>query len=367
MPGAPHFAGPNQPARRSFEIREVVVDGANVPVSTRDISTMPFCVIVEFSLTNAEMPGDILVVTPLSGHFPILLRDLIVGLIPHYQVLVTDWVNPRHVGIEHGLFGLETNISCVVQAMRQLRPGSIVAAVCQAGVPALAATAVVSSTHDGHAPGALILIGAPIDPLANPTGVAELVKAWPLSFVERTLTEAVPQEFAGQGRRVYPAHFRLMSLWTYMARSIATGGEMLDKALYDDGSDPHGFPFLDLYTSIMDLDARFFLENAASLYRDCTLSAGTMRFEGNLVKLREISETRLLTIEGEWDDIAAPGQSSAAHRLCTQLPPSAQRSRIIARSGHISLFHGDTFRHAVLPEILAFSAACCGGATPAAA
>ena len=349
------FAGPNQPARRSFDILDVTIDGQQTPVSTRDVLTMPFCVMVEFVRTDIDVSREILVVAPLSGQFPIMLRDFIVGLLPWFRVYVTDWINVRHVGIEQGHFGLETNIDCVLQIMTRLKPGSTVVALCQAGVPALAATAVLAATHNQQAPRTVVLIAAPIDPLANPTRVAQLLRAQSLTWMQHVLTTTVPEHFEGRGRRVYPADVQLLALWAYLARRIGEGGQMLDMILRDVGSDPHHFPFLDLYTSIMDLDGRYFLENTRSLYQDYDLKEGTMRFHGALVDLRTVREARLLTIEGEWDDIAAPGQTSAAHQLCTLLPEGSHRSVVIPKCGHFSLFHGDTFRRRVLPEILAFT------------
>ena len=355
MSGDPIFAGPNQPARRSFDILDVTIDGEQVPVSTRDVLSMPFCVMVEFARTDTDVSREILVVAPLSGQFPIMLRDFVIGLIPWFRVYVTDWINVRHVGIEQGLFGLDTNIEHVLQMITRLKPGSTVVAVCQAGVPALAAAAVLAAAHGRQAPDTVVLIAAPIDPLANPTRVVHLLRAQSLTWMQHVLTATVPQHFEGRGRRVYPADVQLLALRAYLARRIGEGGQMLDKILHDDGSDPYRFPFLDLYMSIMDLDGRYFLENTRSLYQDYDIKEGTMRFQGALVDLRAIRQSQLLTIEGEWDDIVAPGQTSAAHQLCTELPEGCHQSIVIPKCGHFSLFHGDMYRQKVLPEIVAFA------------
>ena len=298
---------------------------------------------------------DLLLVAPLSGHFPVLLRDLVIGLIPWFRVYVTDWINARHVGIHSGFFGLEDNIACVLQMMTRLMPGSTVVALCQGGIPTLAAAAILAATRDAQAPENVVLIAAPVDPLANPTRIVKLLRERSLEWMERVLVTSIQDHFEGRGRLVYPAHVQLTALSTYMARRIFEGGEMLYKILNDDGSDPRLFPFLDAYTSIMDLDARLFIENTKSLYRDCDLREGTMRFDGELVDLRAIRHIRLLTIEGEWDDIAAPGQTSAAHDLCTMLPERARRRIVVPRCGHFSLFHGHRWRQDILPEVLAFS------------
>jgi poly(3-hydroxybutyrate) depolymerase len=88
----------------------------------------------------------------------------------------------------------------------------------------------------------------------------------------------VPEFYAGSGRPVYPANLHLIPLWAYLTRRLSEGGEIASKSLFDDGADPGRFPFLDLYTSIMDLDAKFFLENTGAVFQDCLLRRGTLRF-----------------------------------------------------------------------------------------
>jgi poly(3-hydroxybutyrate) depolymerase len=132
------------------------------------------------------------------------------------------------------------------------------------------------------------------------------------------------------------------------------GNELVHKLWADDGIDPVRFPFLDLYTSIMDLDAAFFLENVRHIYHEDGLARGPFFVSGELVDLSVISRTALLTIEGEFDDIAAPGQTSAVHDLCPTIDNSLRRSLVVPRAGHFSLFHGETWRQYVLPVVREF-------------
>ena len=227
-----------------------------------------------------------------------------------------------------------------------------VVALCQGGVAALAATALLAHENDPRTPAALVLMAAPINPLANPTRVVRLIRARSLSWFEETLITTVPEEYAGRGRRVYPADFQLMALQTYLSKRFSAGGELAVKMMFDDGANPLQFPFLDLYTSIIDLDAKFFLENTKAVFHECLLRNGAL-FGGERVDPGALRDTALLTVEGEWDDIAAPGQTSAAHGLCRSLPTRLRREMIVPHSGHFSLFHGETCRREVLPAIKA--------------
>lgn len=351
---SPLFAGSNQPARRGLDIRDVMIDGGRVPVETRDMLATPFCVLVRFTRADIDVRRNVLVVAPLSGHFALLLRDLVIGLIPWFRVHITDWLNIRHVAINEGPFDLETNIATVLGMVKRLGSGLTVIALCQSGVPTVAAAAALATAERTQAPRRLVLMAAPINPLANPTGVVRLLRAHPLEWMEHTLIEAVSDEFAGRGRSVYPARLQLSALEVHLVRRILEGSELARKVIADDGCDPSRFPFLDAYTSIMDLDAQFFLENTKSLFHDCELQAGTLRYAGDAIEPQAIRHTDLMTIEGEWDDIVAPGQTSAAHDLCSSLPGHARRRLVVPRCGHFSLFHGERWRREILPEFLRF-------------
>ena len=174
---APLFAGSDQPARRGFGIVDVFVECVRVPVVTRDVLATPFYALVEFARADINARRNLLVVSPLSGHFPILLRDLVIGLIPWFRVHVTDWINVRHVDIADGTFGLEQNIAGVLRMEQHLGTDLVVIALCQAGLPALAAAAALSAARVARAPAHLVLMAAPIDPLANPTRVVGLLRA----------------------------------------------------------------------------------------------------------------------------------------------------------------------------------------------
>ena len=348
------FAGGHQPARRDLGISSLTVEDSIVPVQAVDLIKTPFCTVVELARADLEPQSNVLLVAPLSGHFPVLLRDLIIGLLPSCRVYVTDWMNIRHVPAEHGSFGLDTNIAYVLDTIKALPAGLNVIALCQSGVPALAATALLASDHNPRTPASLVLMGAPIDPLANPTDVAMLLRSRPLSWFEASLIKSVARKYPGGGRSVYPAHLHLISLWLYLTRRMSQGGELRAKMFFDDGADPRRFPFFDLFTSIMDLDARFLLENTRAVFQESWFREGAFRFQGARVDPAAIDKTSLLAIEGELDDISAPGQTSAAHALCRSLADRFRHRIVVPGSGHFSLFHGNACRRQVIPAIRQF-------------
>jgi poly(3-hydroxybutyrate) depolymerase len=350
------YAGADQPARLSLEIDAIGDKGETVPVVAQDLVHMPFCAVRRMArLDGTDLP-KVLVVAPLSSHYPILLRDLVLGLLPGFQVFLTDWVNARHVPVEHGRFDLSNNISHVAGAMRLLAPELNVIALCQGGVPALLATAFHADHTPPCAPRSLTLIAATVDPAANPTRVSRLIRSRTLAWYQENVITKVSPPSAGRGRRVYPGSVQLVGLWAYLARHFREGGELLGKVLCDDGADPVRFPFLDLYTALMDLPAEIFLDTIRHIYLERTLVCATLSVRDRPVDLRSIQATALMTVEGGLDDIAAPGQTQRAHDLTPSVPAHARRRLVVPACGHFSLFHGETWRRRVLPEVQAFIA-----------
>ena len=339
--------------RRNFGISELTKGGRRVEIVQRDVARSPFCVLTEF----ASMPSPaerILLVAPLSGHYAFILREMVLGFLPSATVYVTDWLNARFIPPAAGEFGYDENIEAIVDAIRQLGPGADVCALCQGVVPALAATAILSQREPRLAPRSLTLIGGPVAPLANPTRVVRLLRQRPLSAIAASALDRVPAAFPGGGRLVYPAAHQLSALLAYYYRHITSGGELLGKSLHDDGLDPMHFPFFSLFTSLMDLPATYFLENIQKVFLDCQPCTGQLEWHGERVDFAAIRDTALMTVEGEDDDIAAPGQTSAAHHLCPNIPDTMRRSMVQPGAGHFSLFYGKTWREIILPEIDAF-------------
>jgi poly(3-hydroxybutyrate) depolymerase len=62
----------------------------------------------------------------------------------------------------------------------------------------------------------------------------------------------------------------------------------------------------------------------------------------------------LLTVEGENDDISGVGQTEAAHRLCSNIPPERKAHWLQPAVGHYGVFNGSRFRAEIVPRIADF-------------
>jgi poly(3-hydroxybutyrate) depolymerase len=75
-----------------------------------------------------------------------------------------------------------------------------------------------------------------------------------------------------------------------------------------------------------------------------------------LVRPQDITGVRLLTVEGELDDISGAGQTRAAHGLCSGIPAGRKAHFDVPGAGHYGIFSGRRWRELVYPEVRTFIA-----------
>ena len=112
--------------------------------------------------------------------------------------------------------------------------------------------------------------------------------------------------------------------------------------------------FYDEYLAVMDLPAEFYLQTVERVFQTHALPKGEFIWHGEKVDCSKIKKTALLTIEGELDDISAPGQTKAAHDLMSQLPKAKKEHHLQKGAGHYGIFNGRKWREQVRPVITKF-------------
>jgi poly(3-hydroxybutyrate) depolymerase len=127
------FAGAEQPAHRSLGIVEIESGSGCVPVEMWTISLNPFVRLLGLARSDVALLQSLLVVPPPSGHFAILLRDLVLGLLPDFRLYAMDWTNVRYVPLSEGRLHFDPNITLVLETIRRLGPRPSVSA--RAGTP----------------------------------------------------------------------------------------------------------------------------------------------------------------------------------------------------------------------------------------
>lgn len=337
-------------------ITGIPFEGRFVEVEDRVVLDHPFFVLRRFKKRLRRHQPPVLVVAPLSGHFGWLMRDCVAGLLTRHDVCLLEWKDARDVPLAAGRLGLDANIAGIMQAVRALGPGLTVMGVSQAPTALLSAAALMAVERDPLRPRALVLMGGFIDPRLRPTAIERGARALPPGWFSRMLAVIVPDDEPGAGRKVYPGRFHWPALARYLARHMATGGELYRKLTADDGADPDNYPFLKLYSTLMDLPAEFAEDNSAMVFRDALLARGLMTWRGRPIEPSSLEDVALMTIEGESDDSSGMGQTLAAHSLAHRIPDALREHHIAADAGHFGLFHGSTWRDEVLPEVEAFIA-----------
>ena len=205
----------------------------------------------------------------------------------------------------------------------------------------------------------MTLMGGPVDVRVAPTAPTELAAARSLAWFERELTMRVPQWYRGAGRTVYPGFLQIGAFMSmHPQRHAEAHWKIYEDLVRGDGeSAQKRRAFYDEYLSVMDIPAEFYLQTVDEVFQRATLASGTMTWRGRRVEPAAIAKTALLTVEGELDDISAPGQTYAAHALCSGLPAGMRRDYVQHGVGHYGIFSGTKWRTEVAPQIAAFIAA----------
>ena len=351
-------------AYRPFELSVIPRDAGPVAVEEAITASLPYGRLRRFARAGGPGPGPegrrrVLVVAPLAGGFPFLMRDLVVALLAIAdEVAITDWPDARYVPVEAGTFGFTDNCIETTQMIRALGadgPPPHVVGVCQGTVPALAGTLLLAA--EGMAPASLTLMGGPIDPSRNPTRLWRMLQDRSLEALGQQILEEVPARFPGAGRRVFPAWRQTDTFALYLWRQAMTGGRLPLQLAFDEGDDQIRFALSRLCWTLMDVPGEFFMENVATIFRANALAQGSLAIAGHRLDGALLRDTALLTVEGADDDIAAPSQTEAAHALCPNLPPHLRDHLLVPHAGHFALFYGRAMRERIIPAIAATMAA----------
>ncbi|PIM54932.1 polyhydroxyalkanoate depolymerase [Roseateles chitinivorans] len=348
-----------------FEITSVEVDGIDVAVQELVALEKPFCRLLRFKrytddpavLAKMKAQPTVLVVAPLSGHHSTLLRDTVKQLLKDHKVYITDWTDARMVPMEAGPFHLDDYIYYVQDFIRHVGQDCHVISVCQPTVPVLAAISLMASKGE-VTPRSMTMMGGPIDARRSPTAVNNLAMNKSYSWFENNVIYRVPTNFPGAGREVYPGFLQHTGFVAMNPDRHLTShyDYFLDLVRGDDDSAESHRRFYDEYNAVLDMPAEYYLDTIKTVFQDFALVNGTWDVGGDLVRPQDITQTALLTVEGELDDISGAGQTKAAHELCSGIDASNQFHYDAIGAGHYGIFSGRRWREKVYPVIRDFIA-----------
>lgn len=339
-----------------FNIHSININNETYRVIESVEKNLPFCKLRHFSKHgfNKQQP-KVLIIAPVSGHFATLLRDTVERMLIKHDVYITDWLSARDVPLIHGDFSLDTYIDYLIEFLQIIGPNAHVMAVCQPAVQIMILAAVLDEMKSPIMPKTIIPIGGPIDPRENPTMVNRLAESKSLDWFRQLLT-VVPQGHPGAGRNVYPGFVQIMA-FINMNPHKHFGAHMtyLEDCLTGNvaGIEKHK-KFYDEYLSVMDMDAVYYIETIDTIFKRYLLPQGKMLYKGSTVNLNAIHSCAMLTLEGERDDISAPGQTFVVHKLCKNIPSDKKHHYLQPGVGHYGLFSGSKWRKFVAPVVEQF-------------
>jgi poly(3-hydroxybutyrate) depolymerase len=350
----------------AFGLTTTTIDGETVSVVEKVQLSKPFCRLLRFErllpdrLTKRSADPSVLIFAPLSGHHATLLRDTVRGMLPDHNVYITDWIDARQVPASAGPFHLDDYVAYAMEFMRLLGPDLHIMSVCQPTVPVLAAVSLMATLKERYMPLSMTMMGGPIDPSRSPTEVNNLAIKKPFSWFENSLIYRVPSKYAGAGRRVYPGFLQhagfvamnpdrhAQSHWDYYSDLVK--GDLNDVAFHRE--------FYDEYNAVLDLPAEYYLDTIKTVFQDHLLPKGQwhVRVAGQSVRVapEDIKGVKLLTVEGELDDISGSGQTEAAQGLCKGIGAKDKKHIVAIGAGHYGIFSGRRWREQIYPQVREF-------------
>ena len=266
---------------------------------------------------------------PMSGHYATLLRGTVRDMLPDHDVYVTDWLDAREVPVGLGGFDLDDYTDYLIAMIEHLsQDGERIAvmAVCQPGIPVMAAATLMAMAAQPAAAG---VAGA--DGLADGHRPQPQAAERPRLRVARsagsrtTSSSACPGRTSGFMRRVYPGFLQLSG---FLAMNI---DRHVDAHVHQfrnlvrgdgDGAEQHRV-FYDEYLAVMDLPAEFYLQTIERVFQKRLMATGEYRYRDEPIEPAAITDIALMTVEGEKDDITGLGQTEAAHDI---VPPARRTS-----------------------------------------
>ncbi|MFT5065483.1 MAG: poly(3-hydroxybutyrate) depolymerase [Reinekea sp.] len=344
--------------------------GKDFPVVVKTVVERPFGDLIQFTMPGRDTrKRRVLLVAPMSGHYATLLRKTVISLLPDCEVFITDWHNARDIPVSAGKFDVEDYTLYLVDFMKELGSDIHVIAVCQPAPLTLAATAYLAEEDPKAQPKSLTLIGGPIDPNANPTEVTDFGHSVTMGQLEQTMIQRVGFKQAGVGRLVYPGLLQLASFISMNSETHKTAftNQIASAAKGESSEHDKHNAFYDEYLAVMDMPAEFYLSTVERIFKNRDIARNDFTVAGRKVDIGKITTVAVKIVEGENDDISAPGQCLAALDLLTGLPDSKKAAHLEPGAGHYGIFAGGSWRKNIRPLVLNFIDANSGETKPKAA
>ncbi len=340
-----------------WNINSIVSEHTEFLVTEDVLLDKPFGNLLQFRvLDRTRLPRKVLIIAPMSGHYPTLLRKTVRSLLPDCEVYITEWKNARDISVSEGKFDVEDFTEYLKEFILYMGPDTHVISVCQPVPLTLAAVALIAEDTPEEQPRSLILFGGPVDPNAAPTEVTDFGNTVTMGQLEHLFIQNVGSGYNGVGRLVFPGITQLCSFMSMNAHTHthAFMNQIMNTARGDASDHDRHNDFYDEYLAVMDLTAEFYLSTVQRIFKSREIALNCFTVKGRKADLSKITKTAVKTVEGENDDISAPGQCSVALNLLSGLPEEKKASHVEPEAGHYGIFAGKAWLNNIRPLVLDF-------------
>ncbi len=339
-----------------FGIDHTIIDDKKVSIQEEVVMSKSFCDLIHFKRDGNHKGPRVIFVAPMAGHYASLLRNTIREFLPDHEVYITDWKNPRDIPLSEGDFGFEDFVSYIMDFIKFLGPNSHMVSACQPCPIVLTATAVLAMKEDENQLKSLTLMAGPVDARINRSKIIKKMPKISLPLLKKLVINKVPIAYAGRGRRVYAgfrqlSFFMSMNLKLHIKKHIDFYVNMIRGN--SDAAESHRV-FYDNYMSVMDGTEKMYMDTIQRVFYENHLPEGKMKYQEMSVNTEAIQKTALLTVEGENDEFCPPGQTKAAHAICSKLPQKMRGHHLQKGVGHYGVFSGSKFNETTAPLIKKF-------------
>lgn len=339
-----------------FGLDHTIIDDKKISVTEEVAVSKPFCDLIHFKRDGDYNHPSVIFVAPMAGHYASLLRGTLNEFLPDHEVYVTDWKNPRDIPLSEGDFGFDDFVSYIIDFIKHLGPDTHMVSACQPCPGVLAAVAVLAMQKDKNQLKSLTLMAGPVDSQINCPKIIKNMPKLSIPLLKKLVINRVPRAYAGRGRRVYAgfrqlSFFMSMNIKLHIKKHVGFYLNMLKNR--HDESEAHRV-FYDNYMSVMDGTETMYINTIQRVFYENQLPKGEMEYKGKLVDTQAIEKTALLTVEGENDEFCPPGQTKAAHTICSKIPKKMQGHHLQKGVGHYGVFAGSKFNKITAPLIKKF-------------
>ena len=173
---------------------------------------------------------------------------------------------------------------------------------------------------------------------------------------EHLALQRVGFKYPGVGRMVYPG---LAQLTSFMSMNADTHSKAFAKQIGavmngEAGDHDKHNKFYDEYLAVMDMTAEFYLSTVERVFKNREIARNEFTVAGRKVDIGAVTDVAVKVVEGERDDISAPGQCRAALNLLTGLSEKRKAWHLEPGAGHYGIFAGKAWRNNIRPLVLNF-------------